>query len=120
MAIVKHAKVISKYRRISIGREVGIKLANDNEIIVIKVAGEITERSSAIIMILGMGVDVTSVGKVLVEVGVEVEGRKVKNLHAGEKSRGQDCRRRGDSFSSCPAVIRKDSVGGIRSRMRNK
>ena len=85
MTIIKHAKVIGKESGISIRREVGIKLADDNKVIIIQKGGKITERSNTIV-VLRAGINIASVGKVVVEVRVKVEGREVKNLHAGEKS----------------------------------
>jgi hypothetical protein len=81
VTVIKDAKVISEDGRIGIGREIGVKLADDDEVIIIQIGGEGAERSGAIV-ILGVGIDVTSVGKILVEIGVEVESGKVENLHA--------------------------------------
>jgi hypothetical protein len=81
VTVIKDAKVISEDSGIGIGREVGVKLADDDKVIIIQIGGEGAERSGAIV-ILGVGIDVTSVGKILVEIGVEVESGKVENLHA--------------------------------------
>jgi hypothetical protein len=74
MAIVEETKIIGKDGRVTIGREISIKLTDDDEVVIIQVRHKIGEHGGRIILILGGRIDAASRTEVLVKVGVNMEG----------------------------------------------
>jgi hypothetical protein len=75
VSIVKETKVIGKDSGFTVGRKIGIKLANDHKVIFIKIRHEIGEHSSGVIFKLGGGIDISSGTEIFVELGVDMESR---------------------------------------------
>jgi hypothetical protein len=76
VSVIEEAKIVGINSGIAVGREIRIKLTDDDKIVVIKVRHEVGEhgcRVCRVILILGGRIDASSGAEILVEVGIGVE-----------------------------------------------
>jgi hypothetical protein len=86
VAIIEKTEIVSQNSGVGGGWKIGVQLANNDEVVVIKIRGKGGRGEVGVGVILGGRIDEASSTEILIEFWINVESGEVTNLQAGELS----------------------------------